>query len=41
MISEVPFGRSRPNIPQFAEIDKQVSYALDQVCYSTKNQSKH
>jgi multiple sugar transport system substrate-binding protein len=36
MISEVPFGRSRPNIPQFAQIDEQVSYALDQVCSGTK-----
>jgi multiple sugar transport system substrate-binding protein len=36
MISEVPFGRSRPNIPQFAQIDQQVSYALDQVCSGTK-----
>jgi multiple sugar transport system substrate-binding protein len=36
MISEVPFGRSRPNIPQFAQIDEQVSHALDQVCSGTK-----
>jgi multiple sugar transport system substrate-binding protein len=36
MISEVPFGRSRPNIPQFAQIDEQVSYALDQVCSGIK-----
>jgi multiple sugar transport system substrate-binding protein len=36
MISEVPFGRSRPNIPQFAQIDEQVSHALDQVCSGVK-----
>jgi maltose-binding protein MalE len=36
MISEVPFGRSRPNVPQFAQIDQQVSYALDKVCSGIK-----
>jgi multiple sugar transport system substrate-binding protein len=36
MISMIPLGRSRPNIPEFAQIDDHLTQAGKQVCTGLK-----
>jgi multiple sugar transport system substrate-binding protein len=36
MISMIPMGRARPNIPAFPQIDDHVSKALDEICSGVK-----
>jgi multiple sugar transport system substrate-binding protein len=37
MISAIPFGGARPNIPEYPEIDQYIKQALDAVYYGTKD----
>jgi multiple sugar transport system substrate-binding protein len=37
MISAIPFGGARPNIPEYPEIAQYIKEALDAVYYGTKN----
>ncbi|HEY6885721.1 MAG TPA: extracellular solute-binding protein [Nitrososphaeraceae archaeon] len=37
MVSMIPIGHSRPSVPEFPQIDNDVSQALDQVCLGLKN----
>jgi multiple sugar transport system substrate-binding protein len=37
MVSMIPIGHGRPSIPEFPQIDNDISQALDQICLGIKD----
>jgi len=40
LISLIPLGHTRPNIPEFSQIDEHVSQAIDGVCHNVEDPSQ-
>lgn len=40
LISLIPLGHTRPNIPEFPQIDEHISQAIDEVCHKVKDPSQ-